>query len=69
MLAIGGAIGLVTSLLVSRLLTPYLYGAGAHDPWALAAVGAAMTCTAALAPWIPARRAIGIDPTVALRAE
>jgi hypothetical protein len=68
-LAIGCAIGLVSSLLVSRLLTPYLYGASDRDPWALAAVAAAMTFTAALALWMPARRAIAVDPTIALRAE
>jgi predicted permease len=68
-LAIGGAVGLASSLLVSRLLTPYLYGASDRDPWALATVAAAMTCTAALALWMPARRAIAVDPTIALRAE
>jgi len=68
-LAIGCAIGLASSLLVSRLLTPYLYGASDRDPWALAAVAAVMTCTAALALWMPARRAIAVDPAIALRAE
>jgi putative ABC transport system permease protein len=68
-LAAGGAIGLVLSLIVSRLLTPYLYGASSRNPWALAGVGAAMTCTAALALWFPARRAVAVDPTIALRVE
>ena len=68
-LAVGGSAGLALSVIVSRLLTPYLYGASAQDPLAFAAVGAAMTCTAALALWIPARRAIALDPTIALRAE
>ncbi len=68
-LVAGGAIGLASSLVISRLLTPYLYGANSRDPWALAGVGAAMTCTAALALWWPARRAVTVDPTIALRAE
>jgi len=69
MLAIGGGLGLAGALGVSLLLTPYLYGANSRDPWALAAAGAAMTVTAALALWVPARRAIAVDPTIALRAE
>jgi len=68
-LAIGGGIGVGGALIISRLLTPYLYGASARDPLAFAAVGAAMTFTAALALWMPARRAIALDPTIALRAE
>ena len=68
-LAIGGGAGLTLAWMVSRLLTPYLYGASARDPLAFAAVGAAMTGTAALALWMPARRAIALDPTIALRAE
>jgi len=60
-LAIGCAIGLASSLLVSRLLTPYLYGASDRDPWALAAVAAVMTCTAALGLWCrPAARSPSI---------
>jgi predicted permease len=69
MLAIGGGLGVAVALSVSRLLRPYLYGANNRDPLALAVVAAAMTVTAALALWIPARRAIAIDPTIALRSE
>src|SRR5262245_6579490 len=68
-LAVGSAIGLASSLAVGRLLTPYLYGASSRDPWALAGVAAAMVCAALLAMWLPARSALSVDPTVALRAE
>jgi hypothetical protein len=51
------------------MMTPYLYGANSRDPVALASVGAAMILTAALALWRPARRAIAVDPTIALRSE
>jgi ABC-type antimicrobial peptide transport system permease subunit len=68
-LAIGAGIGLAVALAVSRVLTPYLYGANNRDPVALAVVCAAMILTAALALWMPARRAIAVDPTIALRSE
>lgn len=68
-IAIGAVAGLAIAFMIGRVLAPYLYGASARDPLAFAAVGAAMTCTAALALWMPARRAIALDPTIALRAE
>lgn len=65
----GGVIGLAASLVVSRLLTPYLYGVTARDPWTFVMVAATMIVTAALGSWLPARRAVGVDPIGALRAE
>jgi predicted permease len=68
-IAIGAAAGLAIGFMIGRVLAPYLYGASARDPLTFVAVGAAMTCVAALALWMPARRAIALDPTIALRAE
>ena len=68
-IAFGAATGLAIAFMIGRVLAPYLYGASARDPLAFAAVGTTMTFVAALALWMPARRAIALDPTIALRAE
>ena len=69
-LALAGlAIGLVGSLALTRLLSSLLYGISPRDPVTLIAVGAILSGVAFLACYIPARRAAGIDPTIALRYE
>jgi len=72
-LAVAGiAIGAVVVLLLTRLLPAFsqlLYGVGASDPTTIVAVSAALVPVAALACYLPARRAASIDPTRALRAE
>jgi ABC-type antimicrobial peptide transport system permease subunit len=65
----GLAIGMVFALASSRLIRAFLYGIGPSDLAAYAAAGVLATGIAALAAWIPARRATRIDPTDALRAE
>ena len=67
--AIGIAIGLPVALALVQLLRSTVYGIKPHDP--LTAIGAAvlMAAVAALAAWIPARRAAKIDPMEALRYE
>jgi putative ABC transport system permease protein len=65
----GLAVGVVVSLLLGRLISTQLVGVTAHDPVTLAAMALLLTLTAAIACWIPARRATRVDPTVALRYE
>jgi putative ABC transport system permease protein len=57
------------SLLVGRMVGPQLVGVTAYDPPTLAAAIGLLTVTAAIASWIPARRAARVDPLIALRYE
>jgi putative ABC transport system permease protein len=65
----GLAIGLAMSTLLGRVLDTQLFGVTAYDPRTLAAAAVLLTTIAAIACWIPARRASRVDPLVALRHE
>jgi hypothetical protein len=67
--AIGAIAGIAGSLAVTRLVKGLLYGVTPNDPWSLAIGVAVLLATAALAAWIPSRRASRVDPMVALRYE
>ena len=67
--AIGLAFGIPASLAAARLLGHMLFGISASDPATLAAVALCLAAVAIAAGYIPARRAIRIDPLVALRHE
>lgn len=58
----GLALGLLATLAASRLLGHMLFGVTAYDPVTLAAVALVLGTVAALAGYIPARRAIRVDP-------
>lgn len=64
---IGIAIGVAAALAITRVLRNVMTGLAANDPLLIAAAIAVVLATAALACWIPARRATRIDPMVALR--
>ena len=66
---IGLAIGVAASLASTRLLRSQLFGVQPADPLAYAAVAAMLGLVALVACYIPARRAAGVDPMVALRQE
>jgi putative ABC transport system permease protein len=65
----GAAVGLVCALIVSHLMTGLLYGVRPTDPLTFAGVALLLIGVALLACYIPARRAIRVDPLVALRHE
>jgi predicted permease len=66
---LGIAIGLAAALGLTRLITSMLVGVEAADPVTFAIMIALFLVIAALSSWIPARRAAGLVPTTALRAD
>jgi len=65
----GLAVGVPCALAASRLIGHMLFGVSANDPATLTGVAFALTAVAALAGYVPARRAMRVDPMVALRHE
>jgi ABC-type antimicrobial peptide transport system permease subunit len=65
----GLAIGLLGAFAVSRLMTSLLFRVTSTDALTYGAVTAFLFAIAAVASWVPARRAAGLDPVKALRAE
>ncbi|HEV2205075.1 MAG TPA: FtsX-like permease family protein, partial [Candidatus Acidoferrales bacterium] len=66
---IGWGAGIALSLGVTWLLRSELYGISATDPFTIAGVSILLAGVAVLASYIPARRAMHVDPVVALRHE
>ena len=69
LLAFGSAAGLLLGILASRLLALIVYEATPRDPLVLLGAVVSMALLGLLATWIPARRAILIDPVILLREE
>lgn len=67
--AAGAAIGLGLALLTVRLLVGLLYGVDPVDPLSFIVSGVGLLALTLLASYLPARRAAGIDPVLALRSE
>jgi ABC-type antimicrobial peptide transport system permease subunit len=69
LLAFGSASGLLLGVLASRVLAFIVYQATPRDPLVLAGVVLAMLLLGLLSTWIPAQRALSIDPLKLLREE
>ena len=67
--AIGIALGIVTAMGLTRMMSSLLYGVGSTDLITYAFVAALLAAVALLATYVPARRAMRVDPMVALRCE
>ena len=67
--AIGVGAGLAAAVGLTRLMSSLLFGVSAVDPWTYAAVSALLMAAAVLASYVPARRAMAINPVEALRAD
>jgi predicted permease len=69
LLAIGSAAGLVLGILAGRVLASIVYQATPRDPMVLVGVVLAMAALGLLATWIPAQRALSVNPLILLREE
>jgi hypothetical protein len=66
---LGVALGIAASFAITRLLTSLLFGVSASDPMTYGGVAVLLSVVALLASYIPARRAMRLDPNAALRDE
>jgi predicted permease len=69
LLTAGSVAGLAGGMLLSRLLSYIVYQASSRDPLVLGGVVATMLLLGLIAAWIPARRALAVDPLILLREE
>jgi predicted permease len=69
LLAIGSATGLVLGVLATHVLSAIVYQATPKDPLVLGGVTASMLLLGLIAAWIPAHRALAVDPVILLRDE
>ncbi|MEO6865402.1 MAG: ABC transporter permease [Gemmatimonadaceae bacterium] len=66
---VGIVIGVCATLLITRVLSSVLFGVSPTDPTTLVVVSVVMLLIAAIASYVPAQRAMSVDPTEALRAD
>ena len=66
---IGVVIGVAGAAWLTRTMTTLLFGVSPGDPLTLATVAALLLATAAIACYVPARRATRVDPLIVLRTE
>jgi putative ABC transport system permease protein len=66
---VGIGLGLASAFALARVMTGFLFGVNARDPWVFAVVSLVLAAAAWFGVWLPARRAARVDPLVALRVE
>jgi ABC-type antimicrobial peptide transport system permease subunit len=69
MAVLGVILGLAAALVLTRLMASQLFGVTPHDPFTFVSVGLLLILVALLACYVPARRAVRVDPLIALRCE
>ncbi|HEY6852116.1 MAG TPA: ABC transporter permease [Terracidiphilus sp.] len=69
LLAVGSGAGVLLGILAGRVLASIVYQANAHDPLVLTGVVVAMALLGLVATWIPAQRALSVNPLVLLRED
>jgi ABC-type antimicrobial peptide transport system permease subunit len=69
LLAVGSAAGLLLGVMAARVLSYIVYEASPRDPLVLCGVVLVMLLLGLLATWIPAQRALSVDPLMLLREE
>jgi predicted permease len=69
LVAAGIALGAIGTIVLSRLLTTFLYGVSKVDPLAFTAASAALLAVGVVAAFVPARRAGSVDPALVLREQ
>jgi hypothetical protein len=69
LVAAGIALGAIGTIVLSRLLTSFLYGVSKVDPLAFTAASAALLAVGVVAAFVPARRAGSVDPALVLREQ
>ena len=67
--AIGGALGILLAIVVTRFVSSMLFGLTPHDPASIAVALAAVTFVTVAAAYVPARTAARTDPLVVLRED
>ena len=65
----GAAAGIVLAIAITRVMTGLLFGVSATDPATFTVITAALALVAALACYLPARRATRVNPAIALRSD
>jgi putative ABC transport system permease protein len=66
---VGVAAGALGALALTRLMSGLLFSVSPADPWTFASIAALLLAVALLACWLPARRAMKVDPLIALRCD
>jgi putative ABC transport system permease protein len=69
LVALGALIGIAAALVAVRVIASQLYGVTSSDPWTFSGAAVLLLLVGCLACWVPARRAMRVDPIVALRYE